>query len=129
MISIGHKYTMVMASVTKWALRGEMPTAMRLEFLSHLEKMTDNILTSEIIAMIEPIDTKGLELYSEAMKLGTDMTFAASGRQPNAFDVLYQKFDVFAALNPSLQRAHDEAIRPWAQRAMISDNPQPSGPP
>lgn len=110
MISMGHRYTLVFASVTKWALQGEMPTEMRLDFLSHLEKMTDNVLTPEIIAMVEPIDKDGLELYTEAVKLGY-------GGSPDAFSVLDQKFDVFAALNPSLRRAYDEACRPWRKSA------------
>jgi hypothetical protein len=42
--------------------------------------------------------------------------------------------DVFAALNPSLQRAYDEAVRPWAKALPIPDAAfavtlQPSGPP
>jgi hypothetical protein len=117
MMSMGHRYTLVMASVTKWCLQSEMPPDMRLDFLSHLEKMVDGTLTPAVIALVEPIDKEGLELYSEAMKLGTDQIFSTPGRQPNAFDVLHQKFDVFAALNPSLRAAYDEACRPWKQSA------------
>jgi hypothetical protein len=116
-LSMGHRYTLVLASVTKWCLQSEMPPNMRLDFLSHLEKMVDGTLTPAVIALVEPIDQKGLELYSEAMKLGPGVTFSASGRQPNAFDVLHQKFEVFASLNPSLQRACDEACRPWTKCA------------
>jgi hypothetical protein len=111
MMSMGHTYTLVLASVTKWALQREMPTEMRLDFLSHLEKMTDNVLTPEIIAMVAPIDNDGLELFTEAMKLGY------GPRSPCAFNVLYEKFGVFAALNPSLQRAYNEACRPWSKSA------------
>ncbi|MBR0936686.1 hypothetical protein [Bradyrhizobium jicamae] len=113
MISMGHTYTLVMASVTKRALQGEMPTEMRLMFLDHLEKMTDGTLTPAVISMVEPIDDKGYELYQEAAKLG----YGRDGRSPNFFTVLHQKFDVFAALNPSLQRAYDEACRPWRRSA------------
>src|ERR1700741_4806071 len=105
MISMGHRYTLVMASLTKWALQGsDMPPEMRLEFLGHLEKMTDQVLTPAVIALVEPMDAKGWEIYHEAQKLGYGHS------RPNLFDVLYQKFDLFAALNPSLQRAYDEAI-------------------
>jgi hypothetical protein len=111
MMSMGHKYTLVMASVAKWALQADMSPELRLQFLGHLEKLTDRVCTPAVIAVVEPIDAKGLELYHEATKLGYGY------QRPNLFDVLYQKFDVFAALNPSLQRAYDEACRPWSYRA------------
>lgn len=109
MMSMGHRYTLVMASHTKWVLRGEMSPEMRLEFLGHLDKMVDNKLTTAVIAMVEPMDAKGREIYDEAMKLGYEHI---PGR-PSFFDVLHKKFDVFASLNPSLQAAVDEASRPW----------------
>jgi hypothetical protein len=102
-MSYGHRYTLVCASVAKHALKSEMPAEMRLQFLSLLEKMVDQWLTPEIIAMVEPIDDSGLELSMEAGKLG----YRA---YPGALDVFARKFDVFAALNPSLQRAYDAAF-------------------
>ncbi|MCK1627837.1 hypothetical protein IVA98_32945 [Bradyrhizobium sp. 160] len=102
-MSYGHRYTLVMASLTKRCLQGKLPAEMRLEFLQHLEKMTDTWLTPEVIAIVEPMEAKGIELSEEARKLGW------KGR-PNALDVFAQKFDVFAALNPSLQRAYDAAF-------------------
>jgi hypothetical protein len=117
MMSMGHTYGLVMISVTKWCLRGEMPPQMRLEFLDHLEKQVDSVLTPSVIAIVEPIDNKGLELYREAMKLGFGRDWSSGPRPPCVWDVLYEKFDVFAALNPSLQRARDEACRPWSKGA------------
>jgi hypothetical protein len=114
---MGHIYSLVMISVTKRALQGEMPPAMRLEFLDHLEKQVDHILTPAIIALVDPIDDKGWELYREAMKLGFGRDWSAGPRPPCVFDVLYKKFDVFATLNPSLQRAYDEACRPSQRSA------------
>jgi len=102
-MSDSRKFMLVMASQAKRALQGEMPPAMRLEFLRHLEKMVDNVLTPAAIGMVEPICDKGLQIVSEAKKLGW----------PEAFKVYAEKFDVFAALNPSLQAALDEARRPW----------------
>jgi hypothetical protein len=107
MMSVGHRWTLVIASHVKWVLRGELSPQWRLEFLGHLEKMTDSILTPAIIAMVDPIDEKGLEIVEEARKLGYGPL------PPNMFTVLDQKFEVFAALNPSLQAAYDEACRPW----------------
>lgn len=119
MMSMGHKYELVMISATKSCLQGEMPSEMRLEFLNYIDKMSDNVLTPAVIALVEPMDNDSWELYCEAMKLGYDIVWSkeTGRRQPNAFDVLYEKFDVFAALNPSVQRAYDEACRPWKQRA------------
>lgn len=108
MMSMGHTYSLVMISVTKWVLeKCVMSPDKRLEFLNHLEKMEDSTLTPAVIALVEPIDDEGLKIYSEAMKLGY------GPRSPCAFDVMYKKFDVFAALNPSLRKAYDEACRPW----------------
>jgi hypothetical protein len=99
----GHKMTLVCASLAKHALLGEMPPAMRLELLGYLDKMIDRIVTAEIIAMVEPMDSRGLELSMEAQKLG----------RFKALDVYADKWDVFARLNPSLQRAMEKAAEPW----------------
>jgi hypothetical protein len=107
MISMGHRYSLVIASMTKRVLEMEMPAATRLEFLSHLETMSDQVLTPAILALVRPMDEAGEELYTEASKLG----YGPSA--PNFFTVLDAKFDVFATLNPSLARAYDEACRPW----------------
>jgi hypothetical protein len=103
MPTTGHKMTLVCASLAKHALQGDMPPQMRLEFLGHLDKMVDRILTAEIIAMVEPMYSRGLELSMEAQKLG----------RSKALDVYADKWDVFARLNPSLQRAADKAAEPW----------------
>ena len=95
MITRGHRCALVLASVTKRCLQGEMPADMRLQFLQHLEKMSDPVLTAEKIARIEPICDSGYEIVQEAMKLGPS----------KALDVYADKFEVFAALNPSLRIA------------------------
>jgi hypothetical protein len=107
-MSYGGQYTLVVISLTKRALAGEMPINMRLEFLQHLEKLTDQWLTPEVIAMVEPIDNRGYDLSREAAKLGYKA-------RPSAFDIYAQKFDVFAALNPSLRRAYDTAFKRFNQ--------------
>jgi len=99
--------TLVCASLAKRALQSEMPPEMGLEFLKHLERMVDHVFTPAVIAMVEPICDRGLELSREAKKLG----------RFKALDVYADKFDVFAALNPSLQAALDEARRPWMKAA------------
>ena len=107
-ISIGHTWSLVCASIAKHALQSKnMPPEMRLQFLEHLEKMTDATLTPAVIAIVEPMDPKGLELWHEATKLGY------GPRSPNVFDALYKKFAIFAECNSSLKAAYDEACRPW----------------
>ncbi|WP_441232682.1 hypothetical protein [Bradyrhizobium sp. 1200_D9_N1_1] len=104
MMTCGHRYTLVLASLAKRALAGEMPNNMRLEFLQHLDRMTDMWVTPEVIAMVDPMDERGYQLSREAAKLGY------RGR-PSALDIYAQKFEIFAALNPSLQRAYDAAFK------------------
>ena len=97
----GYKFTLVCAGIAKHALSGEMPTEMRLDFLQHLEKMADHFLTEEVIAMVEPLSKDSLEIVNEARKLGPG----------KALDVYADKFDVFAALNPSFMEALKRASR------------------
>lgn len=92
MITRGHKYTLVMVSLTKRALIGEMPPEMRLVFLQHVEKMSDQVMTPEVIARIEPICDDGYAIVREAIKLGW----------PAALDIFADKFSAFVSLNPSL---------------------------
>jgi hypothetical protein len=99
----GYKYTLVLASVTKRALAGEMPAEMRLQFLEHLEKMRDDFLSADALSLVQPIDNSGYEIVAEAMKLGPF----------KALDVYADKFDVFAGLNPSLLVAVEEAARKY----------------
>jgi hypothetical protein len=105
----GHKYTLVSISLTKYALQGEMPAEMRLQFLTYLEKFTDQYLTTEIIAMVEPMDARGFELSTEARKLGPY----------KALDLYSDKWDVFAALNPSLQRAYNAAFSQYRSATRV----------
>jgi hypothetical protein len=79
-----------------------MRAEMRLDFLTHLEKLTDSVVTADVISMVEPMDDDGYELFLEIQKLGY-------GPIPNALDMMARKFDVFAQLNPSMRRAHDAA--------------------
>ena len=109
-MSTGHRYTLVIASLTNLVLKTEMSAEMRLEFLGHLEKMSDDVLTPEILSIVEPMDDKSYELYEEAAKLGY------GPRGPCVFTVLDQKFDVFATLNPSIKAARD-AMCPRGQNA------------
>ena len=97
----GYKYTLVCAGIAKHALQGDMPADMRLDFLQHLEKMSDHFLTEEVIAMVEPLSAESMEIVREAQKLG-------GGK---ALDVYAEKFAVFADLNPSLIAALKHANR------------------
>ncbi|MGJ5120967.1 hypothetical protein [Bradyrhizobium oligotrophicum] len=104
-ISNGIKYTLVLASLTKRILQQDLPPQMRLEFLQHLAKMEDPSpapmgITADTIARIEPMDDRGQELLCEIMKLDQGKPVNQRGR---SLDVIAEKFDVFAGLNPSLR--------------------------
>ncbi|WP_407160166.1 hypothetical protein [Bradyrhizobium sp. STM 3557] len=93
----GYRYTLVLMSVTKRALQGEMPETMRLCFLQHLDKMLDTSITPEIVSIVEPMCDEGFKIVKEAMKLGASKSLD-----------IYAQRDTFAAfcnLNPSLVRA------------------------
>jgi hypothetical protein len=89
----GHKYTLVIASATKRWLLEETTAEYRMQFLTHLDKMTtgDIWITAEMIGALEPMCDKGYEIVREAQKLG-----------PKALDVFADVFSTFAVLNPSL---------------------------
>jgi hypothetical protein len=91
----GHRYTLVLASLTKRMLTQEMPPEYRVQFLEHLDKMQQGQigqwLTTEMIAALEPMCDKADEIASEMRKLGT-----------KALDAYAKFFSTFAALNPSL---------------------------
>jgi hypothetical protein len=90
----GHKYTLVLSSLTKRLLAEEMPAAYRMQFLEHLEKMgtREPWITAAMIAAIHPLCDKGYEMVCEAQKLGAN----------KALDAYAKFFPAFAALNPSL---------------------------
>jgi hypothetical protein len=114
MISKGTKYHLVWISYIKEAFQHDMPQDTRLKLLEGIARLQDNVLTPAVIALVEPMDAKGLELFDEIKKLGFKVVIEPGvGRRPDAFDEMYKKFDVFASLNPSLERAYSDACRPW----------------
>jgi hypothetical protein len=95
-IPAGYQYTIVNISLTKRLLLCDMPAAERLKTLENLDiEGNERWLTPDMIATIEPMDDKGYELASEALKL-------ADGK---FLDVFAERFDTFAVLNPSLVAA------------------------
>jgi hypothetical protein len=95
-IPIGYKYSLVMVSITKRALAGDIPSEFRMKFLDHLDKLTAPSesfwLTADMIAAVEPMCDKGDELAREAQVLGSS----------KFLDAYAEFFPAFAALNPSL---------------------------
>lgn len=92
--SRGHRWTLVMISLTKKALQSDMPAAMRLEFLEHLERMSDLWLKPEYVAMVEPMCDEAYEIAEEANKLGPAKSLDVFAEHPT--------FKAFCTLNPSL---------------------------
>ena len=96
-VPVGHKCTLVLASLTKRLLEDEMPANYRLQFLEHLEKMVRGSggLTEEMIAAVQPMCEQGYEIVREAQSLGAS----------KSLDVVAEVFPTFAMLNPSLVAA------------------------
>jgi len=94
---VGHRYTLVIISETKRLLAMDLSAAHRLRFLEFLDSCTDNFLTAEAVAIVEPMCDEAYEMVKEARKLGAS----------KALDVLarWEVFNAFVVLNPSLLRA------------------------
>jgi hypothetical protein len=95
---VGWRYTLAMVATTKRALAGDMPPAMRLQFLQHLEKMAGAGITPEAIARVEPACDVAMRVEREA--------HAAAG--PSGMLDILAEIDVWselARLNPSLLAA------------------------
>ncbi|MGJ4908869.1 hypothetical protein [Bradyrhizobium sp. HKCCYLS2033] len=97
-LSRGQKYTLVYVSLAKMALQTEMPPDMRLQFLQSIEKSVDIWLSADMIASIAPMDERSYEIMKEIMKL--DRGKPAGKRK--SLDICADKFEIFAALNPTL---------------------------
>jgi hypothetical protein len=93
-VPTGHRYTLVIISETKRWLAHELSAAHRLRFLEFLDRCTDNVLTAEAIASVEPMCDEAYEMVKEARKLGADKALDVFAR----WDV----FNAFIALNPSI---------------------------
>ena len=90
----GHRYTLVMISVTKRALVGEMPNELRLRFLEILDRISGfEFLSPEVVARIDPICDGGAEIVDEARKLGKKWLDKIAE---------HDVFRTFCTLNPSL---------------------------
>jgi hypothetical protein len=100
----GYQYMLVMISITKRALAGEIPSEFRMQFLEHLDKLTtpsDSLwLSADMVAAVEPMCEKGNELAREAQALGTGKSLHV--RSLSVFDAYAKFFPAFASLNPSL---------------------------
>lgn len=99
LLSRSQKFTRVLAAITKRCLAEEMPLQRRLEFLEHLEKMTQpapqerqGCVSKEEIAAIQPMDDRAMQIINEILKLDP----------LEALDVYADNFETFAKLNPSL---------------------------
>jgi hypothetical protein len=109
------KLLLVLASVLKRYLAGDIPTEYRFRFLQWLEKfekLSDGWLTADAIAMIDPMCDDGYEIVTEARKLGGD---SAKERWPKAFAIFkkHEIFSAFVALNPSLLTVLRNRANAW----------------
>lgn len=100
-IPMGYKYTAKIVSVVKRTLAQDIPAEYRFKFLNQLDELasggSDNWLTADMIAAIEPMCDHGDEMFSEASKLDRGVP-----GKPAMFRALDKFFPAFAVLNPSL---------------------------
>jgi hypothetical protein len=94
---VGHRYTLVLISETRRLLSTNLSAEYRLRFLEFLDRCTDNFLTPEAIALVEPICNEAYEMVKEARKLGASKALDVFAR--------WEVFSAFVALNPSLLTA------------------------
>jgi hypothetical protein len=103
-IPIGYLYTLIIVSHTKRGLAADIPAEWRLKLLDGLDRMvnhqSNNWLTVEMVAAIDPMCDAGMEMMHEAAKLD----IGKPGR-PGMLDALAEFFSAFAVLNPTLLNA------------------------
>ena len=93
----GDRWTLIAISENKRWLSTNIPAEIRLRILEFFDRCTDNFLTAEAIAQVEPMCDEAYEMAKEARKLGPK----------KALDVFakWEVFTAFVALNPSLLTA------------------------
>jgi hypothetical protein len=70
LISAGHRYCLVAAAITKRILSEEgLKAGERLEWLEKLNGLTDQYITPEMLAAVEPASDVEAQIFSEAMSL------------------------------------------------------------
>jgi hypothetical protein len=99
----GYIHLMLWASAAKRALQWEMKPGKRLKLLEKLNSLTDNYLTPEMLAIIEPMCDTQVEMMNEARSLDREDDRLGQA----SFDVLtsWRVFKHFRRLNQSLLAA------------------------
>jgi hypothetical protein len=103
-LAVGHKWALVVASLTKRTLQiPDIKAADRLALLEKLNGLTDDWFTAAMLAGIEPMDDTGRAIYEQARTLdpADDKTHAASFKVLATLSV----FRHFVQLNPSILAA------------------------
>jgi hypothetical protein len=117
----GYWHTLVIISAAKKVLSSySMKAGERLQFLERLNRLTDRIITGEVVAMIEPMPDVGMQIFAQARTLDReDKTGDRSFQlltEPNVFELLL-------AVNPSLLAAI-ERCHQWGH----ASEPEPTFP-
>jgi hypothetical protein len=94
--SIGLRYTLVLLSISKRFLSQTIPADCRLRFLEWMDRRSDTF-SKEAIALIEPMNDEGYEIFREANKLGPNKALDISAS--------WEVFNAYAAINPSILTA------------------------
>ncbi|HUI12560.1 MAG TPA: hypothetical protein VL048_03710 [Xanthobacteraceae bacterium] len=97
----GHKFTMLFIAYVKYVIANfRMKAGEHLQLLEWLNGTVDIFITSDVLAMIEPMDTTQAEMLMEARSLDDPKDKLANA----SFDVLTSErvFWHFVTLNQSL---------------------------
>jgi len=126
-IADGHKWTFIIASLTKRALQipGIKP-ADRLDLLERLNSLTDGFFTADVLAQLSPMCDTAYAIFKEARSLDPSKDDA---RCEASFKVLATPsvFRLFVQLNPSILAAIKQhaATRRTAPMPPPAETPPP----
>jgi hypothetical protein len=129
MVAAGYKLFLILIALVKRALLTPGIRAHeKLEFLEGLERLPDNYLMPEMVAMIEPMCDKGYAIYAEAKRL--DPPGDKTGNASFAVLTSERVFGHFVTLNPSILNAirWREAKRTSASVSTASSHVPPTLP-
>ncbi|HTC04893.1 MAG TPA: hypothetical protein VK749_15930 [Xanthobacteraceae bacterium] len=96
----GYQWMLVLASLEKRLLQGDMEPGLRLRLLESLNSMIHGLITADMLAMIQPMCDTAYQIWKEAKTLDRegDQACMASFRVITSWRV----FNHFLKLNPSI---------------------------
>jgi hypothetical protein len=112
----GYRFQMLVIAHAKYVLKTvEMKAGDRLHLLERLDELTDSYLTSEVLALIQPMSETEIDMLHEAFSLDGKQRGSAS------FDILTRDdvFRNFVSLNPSILAAIEMRAKKMSHDAKV----------